>query len=197
MVQRCLYPCNDSTGGVLSIREHSNTYWGYWGNQVRTCWWYILYSFQPIPTFLFQEQQVTENINFIAKYCLKKWRELQLGERMLDAWRSKQTAENLSPLLNQMSLSDIIRSCTRNETLYEIFAMDNKYHLYDLREYGRELYDRLEHNIEAAFSDMNISKPIAAFASPSQLLLLQRFFNVTIKTNIQQISFQVPFTFCL
>ncbi|VDM95870.1 unnamed protein product [Thelazia callipaeda] len=116
---------------------------------------------------------------------------LSLSERMLDVWRGKQVAEDLSPLINQLSLADMIRSCERNETLYHIFAMDKKYHLYDLREYGQELYDRLDLNIQTAFSDINLSKPFTTFATPEQLLMLQKIFNVSIGSNIQEILFQV------
>ncbi|VDN32565.1 unnamed protein product [Gongylonema pulchrum] len=116
---------------------------------------------------------------------------LSLSERTLDAWRSKQVAEDLSPLINQISLTDTIRSCMQNETLYHMFSMDKKFHLYELRGYGRELYDRLAQNVQTAFSDVNISRPIAAFASPAQLLLLQRFFNFTVESNIQQIFSQI------
>lgn len=118
---------------------------------------------------------------------------LQLSERMFDAWRSKQIEEDLSPLMNQLSLANVIRSCMRNETLYHIFAMDNKYHLYDLRQYGKELYDRLELNIQDAFSDISLSKSIATFASPEQLTMLQQIVNVTIESNFPQISRQVIF----
>ncbi|KAM3725309.1 Prominin-like protein [Dirofilaria immitis] len=116
---------------------------------------------------------------------------LSLSERLFDAWRSKQIEEDLSPLMNQLSLANVIRSCMRNETLYEIFAMDNKYHLYDLRDYGKELYDRLELNIHDAFSDISLSKSIGTFASPEQLTMLQQIVNITIETNIPQLSFQI------
>ncbi|KAK6111378.1 Prominin family protein [Brugia pahangi] len=116
---------------------------------------------------------------------------LSLSERIFDVWRSKQIEQNLSPLMNQLSLSNVIRSCMRNETLYHIFAMDNKYHLYDLRQYGKELYDRLELNIHDAFSDINLSKSIATFASPEQLITLQQIVNITIESNIPQISLQI------
>uniref|UniRef100_A0A0R3S523 Prominin-like protein n=1 Tax=Elaeophora elaphi TaxID=1147741 RepID=A0A0R3S523_9BILA len=116
---------------------------------------------------------------------------LSLSERMFDAWRSKQIEEDLSPLLNQLSLANVIRSCMRNETLYHIFAMDNKYHLYDLRQYGKELYDRLELNIQDAFSDISLSKSIATFASPEQLSMLQQMVNITIESNIPIISLQI------
>ncbi|EJW80377.1 hypothetical protein WUBG_08714, partial [Wuchereria bancrofti] len=114
-----------------------------------------------------------------------------LSERILDAWRSKQIEQDLSPLMNQLSLANVIRSCMRNETLYHIFAMDNKYHLYDLRQYGKELYDRLELNIHDAFSDINLSKSISTFASPEQLTMLQQIVNITIESNIPQISRQI------
>ncbi|EJD74117.1 hypothetical protein LOAG_18522, partial [Loa loa] len=116
---------------------------------------------------------------------------LSFSERMFDAWRNKQIEEDLSPLMNQLSLANVIRSCMRNETLYHIFAMDNKYHLYDLRQYGKELYDRLELNIQDAFSDISLSKSIATFASPEQLAMLQQAVNITIKSNIPQISLQI------
>ncbi|VDM96361.1 unnamed protein product, partial [Onchocerca ochengi] len=115
---------------------------------------------------------------------------LSLSERMFDAWRSKQIEEDLSPLMNQLSLANVIRSCMRNETLYQIFAMDNKYHLYDLREYGKELYDHLELNIRNAFSDISLSKSIGTFASPEQLTMLQQIVNITIETNIPLLSQQ-------
>uniref|UniRef100_A0A1I8ELV6 Prominin n=1 Tax=Wuchereria bancrofti TaxID=6293 RepID=A0A1I8ELV6_WUCBA len=108
-----------------------------------------------------------------------------------NAWRSKQIEQDLSPLMNQLSLANVIRSCMRNETLYHIFAMDNKYHLYDLRQYGKELYDRLELNIHDAFSDINLSKSISTFASPEQLTMLQQIVNITIESNIPQISRQI------
>uniref|UniRef100_A0A915PRA3 Prominin-like protein n=1 Tax=Setaria digitata TaxID=48799 RepID=A0A915PRA3_9BILA len=116
---------------------------------------------------------------------------LSFSERLFDAWRSKQIEEDLSPLMNQLSLANVIRSCMRNETLYQIFAMDNKYHLYDLREYGKELYDHLESNIHEAFSDISLSRSIATFASPEQLTMLQQIFNITIESNIEQISQQI------
>ncbi|VIO87677.1 Uncharacterized protein BM_BM3187 [Brugia malayi] len=116
---------------------------------------------------------------------------LSLSERIFDVWRSKQIEQDLSPLMNQLSLSNVIRSCMRNETLYHIFAMDNKYHLYDLRQYGKELYDRLELNIHDAFSDINLSKSIGTFASPEQLITLQQIVNITIESNIPQISLQI------
>ncbi|CAG9540191.1 unnamed protein product [Cercopithifilaria johnstoni] len=116
---------------------------------------------------------------------------LSLSERMLDAWRSKQIEEDLSPLMNQLSLANVIRSCMRNETLYNIFAMDSKYHLYDLRQYGKELYDHLELNIQDAFSDISLSKSIATFASPEQLTMLQQIVNITIESNIPLILLQI------
>lgn len=116
---------------------------------------------------------------------------LQFSERIFDAWRSKQIEEDLSPVLNQLSLANVIKSCARNETLYHIFAMDKKYHLYDLRQYGKELYDRLELSIQDAFAEINLSKSIGTFASPEQLEMLLRVVNVTIESNIPQISLQV------
>lgn len=85
----------------------------------------------------------------------------------------------------------------RNETLYHIFAMDNKYHLYDLRQYGKELYDRLELNIQDAFSNISLSKSIATFASPEQLAILREIVNITIESNIPLISLQVIFLLLL
>ncbi len=63
-----------------------------------------------------------------------------MAERYLDIWKHQQLAPNqLTLLLDEHNVSDIIDGCYHNRTLYEIFALDNEYHLRDLKSKHQEV----------------------------------------------------------
>lgn len=59
---------------------------------------------------------------------------LQLGDRYINLFTRQQQQQqtDVSKLLADRSLAEVIRGCARNETFYQIFDMDSLYHLNEL-----------------------------------------------------------------
>lgn len=58
----------------------------------------------------------------------------QLAERYINIWKSGHTPENdIEATLQSRSPAELIRACSRNETLYNFYEFDKKYHLNKLQ----------------------------------------------------------------
>lgn len=80
---------------------------------------------------------------------------ISLGERYLEIVRSKQRPDDvLVSIMGEHSLADLIRSCQRNETLYEMFHLDKKYQLKRLKQYEKDAYERLERFLNTTLTDI-------------------------------------------
>uniref|UniRef100_A0A9J2PCI2 Prominin n=1 Tax=Ascaris lumbricoides TaxID=6252 RepID=A0A9J2PCI2_ASCLU len=85
---------------------------------------------------------------------------LSFAERLFDVWKSNRLRNDLSSYADGHSAVEIIRACSsNNETLYNIFELDKKYHLFNVNEYERDAYMQLNDFIEHLAATIHIGHP--------------------------------------
>ncbi|VDO34037.1 unnamed protein product [Haemonchus placei] len=78
-------------------------------------------------------------------------------------------------IIKVIGSSDLIRACQRNETLYEIFQLDKKYHRRNgFQSLEKEVYDKLERYLSITLTDLPTIGPIANIISNSDFERLQQ-----------------------
>ncbi|KAJ1357881.1 hypothetical protein KIN20_016139 [Parelaphostrongylus tenuis] len=108
---------------------------------------------------------------------------LSLSERYLKIMRSRwQTSSDgdLISLIRNVSVVDLIRGCQRNETLYEIFELDKKFHLKKLESLESEAYEKLRRFLNVTFTNLPAIEPIDSIISKENFELLQQLSSVNI-----------------
>uniref|UniRef100_A0A1I7XQ55 Prominin-1 n=1 Tax=Heterorhabditis bacteriophora TaxID=37862 RepID=A0A1I7XQ55_HETBA len=118
--------------------------------------------------------------------CMKTFiRFLKLLERYMEMWRGNERKLNdLNVLFDQRTPADVIRACQRNETFYEIFELDKKYHLNQLKEFEKESYIQLEKFLRHTLDDLPTINPVNAIISKQDLDRLESLGSI----NISQLS---------
>uniref|UniRef100_A0A914USE2 Uncharacterized protein n=1 Tax=Plectus sambesii TaxID=2011161 RepID=A0A914USE2_9BILA len=89
-----------------------------------------------------------------------------LMERYLDVWKAKHGRDDVTLLLDEHNLTDIIRGCAQNRTLYDIFDLDKKYHLNDLKKQKEEAYRQLDEYLESMLRDLRVRDTIGDLITP-------------------------------
>ncbi|CAJ0584579.1 unnamed protein product, partial [Mesorhabditis spiculigera] len=111
---------------------------------------------------------------------------MSLMERYVEmAKHSEQWNQSeLGQMLDKRSPVEVIRACQRNETFYQIFDLDKKYHLADLNKFDQEAMKQLDEQLGNALDQLPIDRPIGAFVSQKEIAELQSLSDV----NITQLS---------
>uniref|UniRef100_A0A915AY66 Uncharacterized protein n=1 Tax=Parascaris univalens TaxID=6257 RepID=A0A915AY66_PARUN len=105
---------------------------------------------------------------------------LSFAERLFDVWKSNRLKNDLSSYADGHSAVEIIRACSsNNETLYNIFELDRKYHLFNVNEYERDAYMQLNDFIEHLAATIHIGHPQAVLPK-EKLLPLESLANFSV-----------------
>ncbi|PAV91211.1 hypothetical protein WR25_09188 isoform A [Diploscapter pachys] len=106
---------------------------------------------------------------------------MSLVERYLDIWKtSHRVPEDVQKFLEQRTPADIIRACQRNETFYEIFALDNKYRLNHLKDFEKDSYEQLEKYLQIALNELPEIQPFSTIVSKEELERLGKLSDLNI-----------------
>ncbi|CAJ0947258.1 unnamed protein product, partial [Mesorhabditis belari] len=97
-----------------------------------------------------------------------------------DNWNQSE----LGQILDSRSPVELIRACQRNETFYQMFDLDKKYHLADLNKFDQDAIKQLDDYLEKILGELPIEKPLGAFVSEKELEELHSLSDI----NITQLS---------
>uniref|UniRef100_A0A8R1HX72 Prominin-like protein n=1 Tax=Caenorhabditis japonica TaxID=281687 RepID=A0A8R1HX72_CAEJA len=112
---------------------------------------------------------------------------LSLAERYVNLYKQSHTPENdIEVTLQSKSPSEIIRACSRNETLYNIYEFDKKYHLNQLQDFEKESYNQLQIFLKTTLENMPEIRPLDAFISRKELHDLEKLATVNVSKVSQQ-----------
>lgn len=99
---------------------------------------------------------------------------MSLAERYIDMWKAKRDSRNdFNSLFDKRTAADVIRACSRNETFYEIFEFDKKYHLNQLKDFEKDAYGQLEDFLSKSLSDLPPVNPISGLLSEEDAAALE------------------------
>ncbi|KAF8354695.1 prmn-1 [Pristionchus pacificus] len=109
-----------------------------------------------------------------------------LGDRYINLFTRQQQQQqtDVSKLLADRSLAEVIRGCARNETFYQIFDMDSLYHLNELENHEREALNQLDSTLTSMIDQVNIEERMGNFLPIDLLRQLQTLRDV----NVSQLS---------
>ncbi|CAI2356596.1 unnamed protein product [Caenorhabditis sp. 36 PRJEB53466] len=112
---------------------------------------------------------------------------LSLAERYIDIWKTSHPPENdIEVTLQTKGPAEIIRACSRNETLYNLYDFDKKYHLNQLQDFEKESYNQLQIFLRTTMENMPEIRPLDAFISRSELHDLEKLAVVNVSKVSQQ-----------
>ncbi|CAI5456132.1 unnamed protein product [Caenorhabditis angaria] len=112
---------------------------------------------------------------------------LSLAERYIEIWKETHKPTNdVEILLEQKTPAEVIRACSRNETLYDMFDFDKKYHLNQLKEFEKESYNQLQVFLKSTMEKMPDIRPLDALISRSELSDLEKLATVNVTKFSQQ-----------
>ncbi|GMT35933.1 hypothetical protein PFISCL1PPCAC_27230, partial [Pristionchus fissidentatus] len=106
-----------------------------------------------------------------------------LGDRYIDLFTREQPSE-LSKMLSDRSLAEVIRGCARNETFYQIFDLDSLYHLNQLESHEQQALQQLDSTLTSMIDQVNIEERMGNFLPSDLLSQLQTLRDV----NVSQLS---------
>ncbi|CAB3410400.1 unnamed protein product [Caenorhabditis bovis] len=153
-------------------------------------WVFIaLFVFMALATaiIIFVAGNISSNVCQPLRNPLTRPDALSLAERYVEILKSKyQLSQDVKELLDKKTPVEIIRACQRNETLYNMFDFDKKYHLNQLKEFEKEAYNQLKTYLERMMENMPDVRPLDAFISKNELNDLEKLANVNITKFSQQ-----------
>lgn len=112
---------------------------------------------------------------------------LSLAERYINIWKANHTPENdVEVTLQSKTPAEVIRACSRNETLYNFYGFDKKYHLNKLQDFEKDAYNQLQIFLRTTMENMPEIRPLDAFISRSELKDLEKLAAVNVSKVSQQ-----------
>ncbi|GMT06210.1 hypothetical protein PENTCL1PPCAC_28384, partial [Pristionchus entomophagus] len=106
-----------------------------------------------------------------------------LGDRYVGLFTRQQDTE-MSKMMADRSLAEVIRGCARNETFYQIFDLDSLYHLSELEHHERAALNQLDSTLTSMINEVNIEERMGNFLPGDLLQQLQTLRDV----NVSQLS---------
>lgn len=120
---------------------------------------------------------------------------ISLVERYIDIYKDNYRPNSeIRSILNKRTTAEVIRACQRNETLYQLFELDKKYHLNQLKDFEKESYVQLENFLKRSMEDIPQIRSFDIIINPSQLADLEKLAKLNISKIGQQFLNSVKHT---